>query len=126
MNRQRYFEYKGYIGSIEYSRNNRYYHGKILGLDIQIGYKSSTIGTLKINFESSVNQYLENYKKEFLLFPEVPIRITVNVTEFMKHLGMYLDLAEKREIVFTRFQGERMEFYELRPINIEDEDLLSF
>lgn len=116
MHKQRYFEYKGYIGSIVYSRKNKYYHGKILGLDKQISYKSSTEESLKINFESSVNQYLEDYKKVFLVFPEVPSRITINITEFMKHLGMYLDLAGVREIIFTRYQGKKMEYYGLRPV----------
>ncbi|GEM_PF-4933991 len=117
MNKQKYYEYKGYIGSIEYSRKNKYYHGKILGLDKQISYKSNTKEALKINFESSVNQYLEDYNKEFLIFPEVPSRITINITEFMKHLGMYLDLAGVREIIFTRFQGEKMEYYGLQVVN---------
>lgn len=125
--RKRYFEYKDYIGSIHYSRKDKYYHGKVLGLDKTVlSYKGNTILDLEADFKSVIDKYIEDCKQNSNEPYKAPYRIIINVTEFMKHLGMYLDLAGIREIIITRFQGEKMEFYELRPVdieNIEDEDL---
>ena len=73
-----------------------------------------------------LKKYIGNCKKNSVEDQKASHRIIINVTEFMKHLGMYLDLAGIREIIITRFQGEKMEFYGLRPVdigNIEDADL---
>ncbi len=127
MRKKRYFEYKDYIGSIQYIRNNKCYYGKVLGLDkILLSYEGNTIIDLETDFKSVIDGYIEDCKQNSIVPHKAPLRIVINITEFMKHLGMYLDLTEKREIIFTRFHGERMEFYELRPINIEDEDLYKF
>lgn len=56
-------------------------------------------------------------KRVLLKLKKTPNRIIINVTEFMKHLGLYIDLARKREIVFTRYQGEKIEFFGLLPVD---------
>jgi len=121
MGKKRHFEYKNYIGSIHYSRNNKPYHGKALGLGkVLLSYQGNTITDLEASFKSVIDEYIEDCKQNSNEPHKAPHRIVINVTEFMKHLGMYLDLASKREIIFTRYQGERMEFYGLRPVNIEN------
>lgn len=121
MRKKRYFEYKNYIGSIEYSRNDKCYHGKVLGISkILLSYEGNTIIDLETDFKSVIDGYIEDCNQNPIEPNKTPHRIIINVTELMKHLGMYLDLAGIREIIITRFQGEKMEFYELRPVDIEN------
>jgi len=127
MRKRRYFEYKDYIGSVYYSRKDKCYHGKVLGLSkMLLSYEGDTLNNLKTDFEYSIDEYLEDCKKSSVEPQRTAHRIVINITEFVKHIGMYLDLAEIREIIITRFQGENMEFYRLKPVDIEDEDLYKY
>mgnify|MGYP001003737412 CR=1 FL=1 len=53
--------YKGYEGSIEYSREDDCLYGKVLGIDKRqlITYEGSSIDELKADFEAGIDDYLE-------------------------------------------------------------------
>jgi len=52
-------EYKGYIGSIEYSSEEKCFFGKIEMIDDLVTFEATTALELKENFHAVVEEYLE-------------------------------------------------------------------
>lgn len=59
-------KYKHYIGSIEYSEEDKMYFGKIQGIDSVVGYGGETISELEEMFRESVDEFVEGYKENKL------------------------------------------------------------
>lgn len=56
-------EYKGYSGSVEYSKEENCLFGKVLGLTKDcIIYEGGTIKELKSEFEGAIDDYLTSCK----------------------------------------------------------------
>ncbi len=55
-------EYKGYIGSIEYSSEDKLFFGKIELIDDLVTFEADSASELEINFENAVNEYLQTCK----------------------------------------------------------------
>lgn len=55
-------EYKGYTGSIEYSKSDDCLHGRVLGLgrQLSITYEGESLAELKEDFKDAVDDYLES------------------------------------------------------------------
>lgn len=53
-------EYKGYIGSVEFSEDILF--GKVIGIDGLISFEGDNIKSLRQDFEESVDSYLEMCK----------------------------------------------------------------
>ena len=54
-----YLEYKGYKGSVEYSKADNCLFGKVLGMSKDlILYEGNTIDELRADFESGIESYL--------------------------------------------------------------------
>lgn len=51
-------EYKGYVGSIEFSEEDFIFYGKVQGIRSLISYEGSTATELISDFHSSVDDYL--------------------------------------------------------------------
>ena len=51
-------EYKEYIGSVEYSHDDRCFFGKIEMIDDLVTFEASTVDELETNFQESVDEYL--------------------------------------------------------------------
>ncbi|MCD8305886.1 MAG: hypothetical protein LUC49_04410 [Prevotella sp.] len=61
-------EYKGYRGSIEYSRADKCYHGKVMGMKgILINYEGDTLDELRKDFEDGIDDYLEGLMAEGII-----------------------------------------------------------
>jgi predicted HicB family RNase H-like nuclease len=55
-----YLEYKGYYGSVEYSKADNCLFGKVLGMTKNsITYEGTSIDELKADFEAGIESYLE-------------------------------------------------------------------
>ena len=50
--------YKGYYGSIRYSKQDKCYHGKIMFIDDIITYESDSLNCIESAFKSAVNSYI--------------------------------------------------------------------
>jgi predicted HicB family RNase H-like nuclease len=50
--------YKGYAGSIEYSTDDKCFHGRVQGLRDVINYEADTVEELEKAFHDSVDDYL--------------------------------------------------------------------
>lgn len=54
-----YLEYKGYKGSIEYSKEDKCFFGKLQGMTRDlVTYEGNNIEELKADFEGAVDDYL--------------------------------------------------------------------
>lgn len=58
----RTLKYKGYQGSIEYSKEDNCMYGKVLGIDDCITYEGVDKNALKGDFEGAIDMYLESCK----------------------------------------------------------------
>ena len=52
-------EYKGYIGSVEFSEADQILYGKVQGIRSLISYEGTTVTELVEDFHSAVDDYLE-------------------------------------------------------------------
>jgi predicted HicB family RNase H-like nuclease len=55
-----YLEYKGYKGTVEYSKEDDCLVGKVIGMHKDlIAYEGATLAELKMDFEAAVESYIE-------------------------------------------------------------------
>ena len=52
-------EYKGYLGSVEFSEEDALFYGKILGIRVLVSYEGSTARELIADFHSAVDDHLD-------------------------------------------------------------------
>lgn len=54
------FQYRGYVGSVNFSEEDDVFFGKIEGIEGLISYEGSTITELETVFKESVDSYIED------------------------------------------------------------------
>lgn len=57
-------QYKGYIGSVEFSEEDGIFYGKVKGIRSLISYEGKTAKELLDDFHGAIDDYLENCKEE--------------------------------------------------------------
>jgi len=83
-------EYKGYLGTIEYSKADNCLHGKVLGLSrkICIVYEGYTAEELYNDFRDGIDHYFECCKEDGIQ-PEKPFNGVLNIQiPFEMHVKM--------------------------------------
>ena len=71
-------EYKGYIGSVEFSESDELFYGKVQGIRSLISYEGSTAAELVSDFHGAVDDYLTLCKEEGTK-PEIAYKGSLNV-----------------------------------------------
>jgi len=71
-------EYKGYTGSIEYSKEDGQLYGKVLGIRGLISYEGDTGKNLEADFINAIDTYLADCKQDRIA-PEKPFKGSFNV-----------------------------------------------
>ena len=71
-------EYKGYIGSVEFSEPDGLFFGKVQGVRSLISYEGTNAEELVSDFHGAVDDYLEICEAEGTS-PEVPYKGSLNV-----------------------------------------------
>ncbi|MEQ9217314.1 MAG: type II toxin-antitoxin system HicB family antitoxin [Cyclobacteriaceae bacterium] len=71
-------EYKGYIGSIEYSQKYKLMYGKVLGIQGLISYEAETGVDLEKDFQDAIDTYLIDCETNGMK-PEKPFKGSFNV-----------------------------------------------
>ena len=56
--------YKGFIGTVSFSSDDRIFYGKIEGIDDFVTFEGSTVEELESAFRYMVDQHLEDCEKE--------------------------------------------------------------
>jgi predicted HicB family RNase H-like nuclease len=54
-----YLEYKGYIGTVEFSAEDKIFFGKIQGINDLVTFEGTSVDELEKSFQESVLDYLE-------------------------------------------------------------------
>ena len=51
-------EYKGYVGSVEFSEEDGLFYGKVMGIRALLSYEGTTAAELVSDFHGAVDDYL--------------------------------------------------------------------
>ena len=71
-------EYRGYASTVEFSAEDRCFHGKIAGIRDLVAYDGTTVDELEKNFRSAVDEYLAFCKEEGKT-PDKPFKGSLNI-----------------------------------------------
>lgn len=71
-------QYKGYVGSVEFSEEDGIFYGKVLGVRSLISYEGESAKELLDDFHGAVDDYLESCKEEGKK-PEVAFKGSFNI-----------------------------------------------
>lgn len=71
-------EYKGYVGSVEFSESDGVFYGKVQGIRSLISYEGTNAKELVSDFHGAVDDYLSVCESEGRK-PEVPYKGSLNV-----------------------------------------------
>jgi predicted HicB family RNase H-like nuclease len=74
----KHLNYKGYTGSIEYSKEDGLLFGKVLGIKGLISYEGKTGNDLENDFIEAIEDYLSTCKEAGIV-PEKPFKGSFNV-----------------------------------------------
>ena len=74
----KHLEYKGYTGSIEYSREDDLLYGKVQGINGLISFEGKTGKELERDFKEAIDIYLADCKDAGIT-PEKPFKGSFNV-----------------------------------------------
>lgn len=55
--------YRGFTGSIEYSKEDHLYYGKVLGIKDLISYEGTSKSELFLDFRGAINDYIRIRRK---------------------------------------------------------------
>lgn len=101
-------QYKGYIGSVEFSEEDGLFFGKVMGIRSLISYEGENAKELLDDFHAAVDDYLEycerNKKK-----PEVAFKGSFNIRlspELHKKLFLY---ASAHQISMNKYIEDTLE-----------------
>ena len=84
-------EYKGYVGSVEFSESDELFFGKVLGIHALISYEGSNAKELIEDFHEAVEAYLEMCQ-EMEVEPEKAYKGSFNIRispELHKQIAVY-------------------------------------
>lgn len=84
-------QYKGYIGSVEFSEEDQILYGRIMGIRGMITYEGESASELVQDFHGAVDDYLASCEAEGIA-PEVAYKGSFNVRinpELHKRLAIY-------------------------------------
>ncbi len=98
-------EYKGYSGSIEYSKEDDLLYGKVLGIQGLISFEGKTGKELELDFNEAIDAYLSDCKEQGIT-PEKPFKGSFNVripTELHQKAAL---LAMKDKMSLNNFVAE--------------------
>ena len=102
-------EYKGYYGSIEYSKENKCLYGKVLGMTKDlVSYEGNTVEELEDDFRNAIESYLEGCN-ELGIKPRKGYNGVLNIripSEIHSRIAMY---AENHGTSINSFIRESIE-----------------
>lgn len=104
-----YLEYKDYLGTVEFSADDKVFYGKIQGINDLVLFEGESVSELENNFKESVNDYLETCN-ELGKEPNKAFKGSFNVRVNEKiHKQLYY-LATKRGLNLNQLVNESLIF----------------
>lgn len=101
-------EYRGYIGSAEFSEEDGVFFGKVQGVRSLISYEGTTVSELVADFHGAVDDYLEVCRAEGIE-PEKGYRGTFNIRISPELHRKAAILAASQNISLNRFVEQSIE-----------------
>lgn len=101
-------QYKGYVGSVEFSEDDGIFFGKVMGIRSLISYEGENAHDLIEDFHGAVDDYLETCKAEGKE-PEVAFKGSFNIRlspELHKRIFIY---AASHQMSMNRYIEETLE-----------------
>lgn len=101
-------EYKGYVGSVEFSQDDELFYGKVLGIRALISYEGTTAAELIDDFHAAIDNYLELCQEEGKE-PEKAYKGSFNIRispELHKKIAIY---AMEHDITLNNFVEQSLE-----------------
>ena len=101
-------QYKGYIGSVEFSEEDSIFYGKVMGIRSLISYEGESARELLEDFHGDVDDYLESCKAEGKE-PQVAFKGSFNIRlspELHKRIYIY---AAAHQMSMNRYIEEILE-----------------
>ena len=108
------FEYRGYIGTIEFSEEDALFFGKVMGIRSLISYEGKNANELISDFHSAVDDYLsvceaegrepeKAYKGSFniRISPELHKQLVVCATSRPMSLNSFVENALRKSVVIS-------------------------
>ena len=97
-------QYKGYIGSVEFSEEDSLFYGKVMGIRSLISYEGENAKELVNDFHGADDEYLETCKEEgkepeiaykgsfnIRISPELHKKLVIYVTAHNLSLNSYIE-----------------------------------
>ena len=101
-------QYKGYIGSVEFSEEDSIFYGKVMGIRSLISYEGESARELLADFHGAVDDYLESCKAEGKE-PEVAFKGSFNIRLYPElHKRIYI-YAATHQMSMNRYIEEILE-----------------
>ncbi len=100
-------EYKGYIGRVEFSAEDKVFHGKIEYINDLVTFEATSVEELEKEFKTSVDDYLETCRK-LDIDPQKSFKGTFNIRitpELHKEIAFQ---AAKRKLSLNRLVEEAL------------------
>ncbi len=104
-------EYKGYLGSVEFSEEDGIFFGKVMGIRSLISYEGENAKELLNDFHNAVDSYLEYCKSEgkepetaykgcfnVRISPELHRKLVVYTTAHQMSLNSYVEETLKHSV----------------------------
>ena len=98
-------EYRGYVGSIEYSKEDDLLFGKVLGIKGLISFEGTTGRDLENEFKEAIDTYLVDCKDQSIV-PEKPFKGSFNVRISAELHQKAALLAMENKISLNNFVAE--------------------
>jgi len=105
-------EYKGYVGSVEFSESDGVFFGKVMGIRSLISYEGTNAKELVEDFHGAVDDYLElcaeqnlepekAYKGSFnvRISPELHKEAVIRASAYQISLNSFVECAIKRALL---------------------------
>ena len=100
-------EYKGYIGTIEFSEEDGVLFGKVMGIRSLISYEGTNVKELLDDFHEAVDDYLQICKEEGVA-PEKPYKGSFNVRVSPELHRLAAIYATENQTTLNNFVEEAM------------------
>ena len=104
-------EYKGYIGSVEFSEEDNLFFGKVMGIRSLISYEGENSTDLINDFHNAIEDYLEACKAEgrepekaykgsfnIRISPELHRQLVVCATSHQMSLNSFVENALRKSV----------------------------
>ena len=99
-------EYKGYVGSLEFSEEDSLLFGKVLGIRSLISYEGESVKELISDFHRAVDEYLQVCEAEGEK-PECPFKDSFNIRVALQvHKPLFMEAVSRNISLISLVQAK--------------------